>query len=320
MISLTKNRQAVMAGALLATLALLLSLLVFVKAERPVLINVQPMPLDYTESTADYEKYVTPTDLEIFESLNEYATVNMETFNTSDSYESVDVMISHRCKDLILLSDNEAWSLISGGVFNSYPTGTYASNESKVKQIYADKMVLIKVLVWKWAYPSDKTNLEKTSYVLSLAVNEEVADLFVDAFTDIYNDPSRPVINVNDAGMGTWVLRGKNHNSNSTISGHALGTTIDINPSTGSFKVNGTWYGNGYGHKAMPKYMWDELPECQDKYNVLYQDCPIVQVFKSYGFVWGGDWKSGTDCMHFSFLGDGKNAREVGQSNYYKYN
>lgn len=303
--------------------ALLIALLasIFVPSKTPsAVIRISPLPSNYTESEEDYEEYVQPETTELFESTTGDISMSYDSYSSTDTFEAVDTNINTTVEKLILLDDADAWDLISGGIYTEYPSGSYASNKDKVQQIYDTKMVMITVPMWTWERPNDKNNLKKTTTSKQLAVNSELAELFTCVFQDIYNDPSRPVINTHDAGMGTWVLRGKNHNSKSAISGHALGTTIDINPSTGSFKLNGTWYGNGYGHRAMSKSVWEDLPECQSKYNVLYKDCPIVQVFKSYGFVWGGDWTSGTDCMHFSFLGDGKNAREVGKQNYYKYN
>jgi len=307
-------------GGLLFLLVVLMLGSALSRNNSETVIRIQQLPRTYTESVTDYDNYVQPTDYEVFESTSENIVMSYDEFSSTDTFESVDVNINESVKDLILLSDSEAWSLISDGIYIEYPSTSFASNKDKVQQIYDTKMVLVTVPVWTWKNPSDKYNLEKKAANKQFAVNEEVAELFTCVFQDIYRDPSKPVINLNDAGMGTWVLRGKNHSSKSTLSGHSLGTTIDINPSTGSFKLNGKWYGNGYGQTAMTKAIWENLPECQEKYNVLYKDCPIVQIFKSYGFVWGGDWKSGTDCMHFSFLGDGRNAREVGQQNYFKYN
>ena len=144
----------------------------------------------------------------------------------------------------------------------------------------------------------------------------DIRNTFVHIFEDIYDDPSKPIINIADKGMGTWVLRGKNHNSANEMSAHALGCAIDINPSTGSVNINGKWYGNGYNQAVLSKEIWTQLPETHSKYHILYDGCPIVEVFKSYGFYWGGDWTSPKDCMHLSYIGDGSDARLIGVSNY----
>ena len=158
--------------------------------------------------------------------------------------------------------------------------------------------------------------MSKKTITKTFAVNSKIASVFEHIFEDIYKHPSQPVINIGDKGMGTWVLRGKNHKDSNTMSSHSLGVAIDINPSTGSFYVNGKWYGNAYGQNKMPSSMWSQLPEVQKKYHVLYDGCPIVEIFKSYGFYWGGDWTSGTDAMHLSYIGDGSSARATGIKNF----
>lgn len=294
--------------------------LMVVAMKKPELTaTVEALPNYYEESSYDYENYVAPSDSQIYEAGSTYSSVTIENFQSTETFESVVTNISASNKELILLSDSDAWKLVSNGVFDSYPTQPYAQIKEQVKQVYNENMCMITVRCWYWSNPDDETDMNKTTVTKKFAVNKAVSQLFIDIFNDIYDDPTKPVINVADAGMGTWVLRGKNHSDKNTLSGHSMGTTIDINPSTGSFLINGTWYGNGYGHKDMPKSVWDQLPECHKKYHVLYIDCPIVQIFKSYGFYWGGDWKSGTDCMHLSFLGDGSNGRIKGQANYYVY-
>ena len=217
---------------------------------------------------------------------------------------------------IAMYDEQEAWTYISNGLWNDYPTGSFASNKSKLVQLQQENTETIKVKVWYWANPDDEEDMSKITTYKTFAVNSKLAAAFKHIFEDIYNDPSQPVINIADSGMGTWVLRGKNHNSSNTMSAHALGCAIDINPSTGSFKLNGTWYGNGYKHKAMSKTTWAMLPECHTKYHVLYDGCPIVETFKSYGFYWGGDWKDTPDPMHLSYIGDGPTARSTGISNY----
>lgn len=217
---------------------------------------------------------------------------------------------------LISMSENDAWSFISNGLFKKYPDGNFSSNQSTLSAIKATNTETIKVPCWYWCNPDDTTDMSKTTVYKTFAVNTSIAQLFEHIFTDIYNDASQPVLNLADTGMGTWVLRGKNNNPNNGLSSHALGCAIDINPSTGSFKVNGDWYGNGYGQKTMSSSIWNELPECHEKYQVMYAGSPIVEIFKSYGFVWGGDWSGNKDCMHFSFIGDGKTCRSTGLQNY----
>lgn len=279
---------------------------------------------DYFESQYDYDTYVdnivdwstvTPTEDQI---------VTYEAGDTSTSFEVISSpatnSITDKDRSIIMLNENDAWSLVSGGIYKSYPTSSFSANKNNLKKIQQENTETITVKCWYWEDPSDNTNFNKVTVTKTFAVNTNIADLFVHAFEDIYNHPSKPIINIGDKGMGTWVLRGKNHNPNRTMSSHSLGVTIDINPSTGSFCVNGTWYGNAYGQKAMPADVWYNLPETHNKYHVLYKGCPIVEIFKSYGFYWGGDWTSGTDCMHIGFLGDGNNCRTTGQSNYQSRN
>lgn len=278
----------------------------------------------YIESAEDYEEYVASMDAinwDIVEAEPEqtvnYST-NAESTASISVFASAPLVGSQTDNDVYLaqLSESDAWTLITGGRINSYPTNSYAYYANLLQDLRNENTETITISAWYWEDPTDDTNFNKITVEKTFAVNSVLADTFRHIFQDIYNDPSQPVINVADRGMGTWVLRGKNHNSSSTMSAHSLGCAIDINPSTGSFFVNGSWYGNGYKQRTMSGAMWTLLPECHAKYHVLYDGCPIVEVFKSYGFYWGGDWTSGTDCMHLSYIGDGSNARSIGTQNF----
>ena len=274
--------------------------------------------MSYNYNTIDWNTYVP-------DSSEEFTTVYLTDVDAgaemvyeymADGIPETKTVLSNTDAEIAMLSENEAWTFVTNGIWNSYPTGSYSSNASKLQELKSTNTKTITVKCWYWNNPKDAYDLSKTTVTKTFAVNTKLADTFEHIFEDIYNHPSQPIINIADGGMGTWVLRGKNHNSNNTMSAHSLGVAIDINPSTGSFYVNNTWYGNAYGQKTMPESIWLQLPNVQKKYHVLYDGCPIVEIFKSYGFYWGGDWKTGTDAMHLSFLGDGKTAREKGINNY----
>lgn len=289
----------------------------------------------YTEDIQDYENLMAMEDIdwETYKAdpLEKYTTVTVDDSivnasfmdtttsfhdNSSSTSKFKTEAMSMSDEEKIMLSENEAWKLISGGLYQGYPSGNFMDNKLTLTKIRNNNTKTITVKCWYWEDPSDDTNFNKVTKTKVFAVNASIASLFEHAFEDIYNDPSKPILNLGDGGMGTWVIRGKNHNPYARMSTHSLGCCIDINPSTGSFYVNGKWYGNAYGQNTMSKAIWNQLPECHKKYHVLYDGCPIVEIFKSYGFVWGGDWHSSKDCMHLSWIGEGSNTRAQGQQLY----
>lgn len=268
---------------------------------------------DYTTGSGDTTTFITDVSYDsnvVLSTLTEeYKTLYRSVRGAHQSLST---------KDLINLSEPQAWNVLTSGVYTEYPKGSYRANAAKIKEIRENNSIIINVPVWTWEHP-DTFNLTKVSKRIDLEVNKNMESIWNEVFLEIYEDPTKPVINVSDKGMGTWVTRGKNHNPNNTMSSHSLGTAIDINPSTASVRVEGTVYGNGYGQKVMTLAEWEKLPDLQAKYNMLHAESPIVQIMKAYGFCWGGDWKDTPDPMHFSFIGDGANAREVGVANYNEY-
>lgn len=327
---LNKRVSTTIAMVVISMISVTILSLTLVRVIKPEEIWEIQIPSNYAKDyTEDIEGYMLleeqqATDWETFEASPDLiVTLGTGSFNTQFSVHSnIPNVINRTYSDvqLITMNDNLAWQVISNGIFDSYPSTSYNQNAAALSTLKQTNTETITVDVWYWANPNDQNDFAKVTRQKTFAVNSALADLFTHVFSDIYNDPSQPVFNLADKGMGTWVLRGKNHNGNAGISAHALGAAIDINPSTGSLYVNGAWYGNGYGQRIMSAEMWNQLPESHTKYHIIYDGCPIAEIFKAYGFVWGGDWNSTKDPMHFSFLGDGSNAREKGIKNYNERN
>jgi len=74
--------------------------------------------------------------------------------------------------------------------------------------------------------------------------------------------------------MQFWAPRHIANNKKRRLSSHSWGIAFDINP-------------------------WENMPGCANPAIPL----KIVKVFKSVGFIWGGDWKS-KDYMHFEPAGN----------------
>lgn len=70
------------------------------------------------------------------------------------------------------------------------------------------------------------------------------------------------------------------------ISNHALGCAIDLNPVQNPFVKRGI------------KSPYNAYYE-RDSLGVILNDGKVVQIFKSFGWSWGGDWRSVQDYQHF---------------------
>ncbi len=83
-----------------------------------------------------------------------------------------------------------------------------------------------------------------------------------------------------------------------TLSNHALGLAIDINPRQNPYFSYSTgepiWY-----HEGDENYL-DRDPEME---HVITEEDLCYQLFTEYGFAWGGNWNNPKDYQHFEWTG-----------------
>ena len=76
----------------------------------------------------------------------------------------------------------------------------------------------------------------------------------------------------------------------STPSNHAYGLAIDINP-----KINPYVYAN----KVLPANGEDYTDRGQEIPGMITAESEVCEIFKKYGWSWGGDWNQPKDYQHF---------------------
>lgn len=116
-----------------------------------------------------------------------------------------------------------------------------------------------------------KTIFTQNFPIYSMAVMEKFS--FDDAMSMAAN---------NTSGYNPRCIQGTD-----TVSMHAYGLAIDVNPRENPYIVDGVVYpedGSSYLDRA------SSVPGMIE---------PIVPIFKDYGFMWGGDWATPTDYHHF---------------------
>jgi len=135
-----------------------------------------------------------------------------------------------------------------------------------------------------------------------LIVHESVAEEVLEIFKELhdlqfpiekiqlvsrydYSDDLSMAAN-NSSGFNFRKVQGTNH-----LSWHAYGLAIDINP-----RINPYILASG-----------EVLPHNGERYTdrglevpgMILEDSPVVKIFKSYGWEWGGDWDVVKDYQHF---------------------
>jgi len=103
---------------------------------------------------------------------------------------------------------------------------------------------------------------------------------------NIFREISSTGFPISDLYCYTW----RQMNGSSSRSHHSYGIACDINVSANPFIKGGTNRTGGSWQPGVNPYS-------------IEPDGPVVKIFNNYGWIWGGNWKSSKDYMHFSFSG-----------------
>jgi len=183
---------------------------------------------------------------------------------------------------VLKMTGTQRWNVISNGSGVSDYYGYWS------KELANSMMTKITVPVWDFLNSQATTKVSKT---VTLTVNKNLADYFVDALTEVYNSPDQPVIRTS---MYCYSYR-QNVNNKSVLSNHSYGTAIDINAAD-----------NPNGKAMVTADAWAQMPqgtvkEYQKKAYTIYEGCTIYNIlYKKYGLYWLG-YNRTVDAMHFEF-------------------
>ncbi|MDF2987255.1 MAG: cell wall-binding protein [Eubacterium sp.] len=142
-------------------------------------------------------------------------------------------------------------------------------------------MVGITIKVWRY-----NSKGELYSIQVSLTVNKNLQNDVKAIFNEIYESEEKFPIK----SVGAYNFR--KMAASSGLSHHSYGTAIDINPD------------ENYMIKKDKTIVAGKLYQPgKNKYSMPADGC-VVKAFKRHGWIWGGEWTSSKDYMHFSFLGN----------------
>ena len=104
---------------------------------------------------------------------------------------------------------------------------------------------------------------------------------------NIFREISSTGFPISDLYCYSW----RSMNGSNNRSHHSYGVACDMNVAANPFIKNGEVRA---GNKWEPGV---------NPYSII-PDGPVVKIFNSYGWIWGGNWNSSKDYMHFSFTGN----------------
>lgn len=140
-----------------------------------------------------------------------------------------------------------------------------------------------------------------------IIIHKDVAKETVDIFRKLYkiNYPIKQMRLVSDFKADDWqsieadntsAFNCRNIAGTNRWSKHAYGKAIDINPLENPYISKKGTISHQYSLQYKKRIHKNNSP--QDKAILLPND-KATKIFKSYGWIWGGDWNSIKDYQHF---------------------
>ena len=186
--------------------------------------------------------------------------------------------------DILKISDQDAWERLTNGKISARPQDKATNSDLQNEVDKKIKTITVKIRTW-----AGDTGLERTDKEIQLQVNEELEEMWIAFFEDLYE--SAPDFCIVE--WGGYRVDGTGVGQVGQKSAHNYGAAVDLN-----------WSQNYYGKQPMTKAEWEAMPESREKYQEIYINSPMVEVAHKYTLSWGGDWTSCKDNMHFSFFAD----------------
>ena len=147
---------------------------------------------------------------------------------------------------------------------------------------------------------------DEAVYIGELVVNDEIAEDILEIFRELFDNGYKigKMVLVDDYGGDDNLSMADNNtsafnyrivNHTTTLSRHAYGLAIDINP------LYNPWIYEKDGETIVDPPSGAEYADrsLKNEYYLTGEDL-CTQLFLAHGFSWGGDWEDSKDYQHFS--------------------
>lgn len=214
------------------------------------------------------------------------------------------ILISQKTTEPIVMPDNiissEAVKVINEPIFTSQeiPDNIYEKMlGNSIPMRYKSKVSLSSLSYLKITY----IGFDEEEHVGEMIVSAKLASEVLDIFKELYEIryPIEKISLIDEYEANDELSMSDNNtscfcyrviNGSGSLSNHALGTAIDINP------LYNPYVKNKLVSPASSEIYSNREMEFDHK---ISKNDAIYNIFTSRGWTWGGDWKSPKDYQHF---------------------